>query len=181
MTIPDHPAARRTARVHPRAAALLAGIAAFGSLAASCRGRNDPSLTGLCEGRVATRRVESTVDTILPYAGTGLAGLKGKHFSLRLEFSLPPTTGPAAGTSECQGAMGEARFSGDLPAQLRTAAAENGVAGWRIEGDTILVGLNPRARDNNLVISLPLAGGRGHWSLGTFAGEVARGSATAGR
>ncbi|NUQ20055.1 MAG: hypothetical protein HOQ09_03755 [Gemmatimonadaceae bacterium] len=178
----SHPSpSPRQRPAHRAVAALVAGIAAFVSVAASCGGRNDATLTGLCEGHAATQRVAATVDTVLPYAGAGLAALKGTRFTLGLAFSPPPPTGPAAGTAECQGAIGEARFSGDLPAPLRTAAAENGIAGWRIEGDTILVGLNPRARDNNLVMSLPLKGGRGHWSLSTFAGEVARGNATAGR
>ena len=161
--------------------ALVAATAAFVSLAASCGNRTDATLTGLCDGREATHRVEAVVDTVLPFAGAALADLKGQRFELRFTFAPPAPTGPTAGTAECQGAMGTARFAGELPEKLRSATASDGSAGWRIEGDTILVDLNPRARDNNLVMSLPLAGGRGHWALSTFAGEVARGIATGGR
>ena len=159
----------------------IAAAAAFASLAASCGTRTDATLTGLCEGREATHRVEAVVDTVLPFGGPALADLRGQRFTLRFTFAPPAPTGPAAGTAECQGAMGTARFGGDLPEKLRGATAQDSTAGWRIEGDTILVDLNPHARDNNLVMSLPLAGGRGHWALSTFAGEVARGVATGGR
>ena len=44
---------------------------------------------------------------------------------------------------------------------------------WRVEGDTVFLDLNPKSRDNNLMMVLPIHGGRGHWGLSTFAGEVA--------
>ncbi|NUO64116.1 MAG: hypothetical protein HOQ12_14150 [Gemmatimonadaceae bacterium] len=169
------------ARLARASIAALAFAAALASIAASCGTHGDQTLTGLCEGRTATHRVEAVVDTILPFGGAALAELQGKHFVLRLTFSPPAPTGPTAGTAECQGAMGSARFAGELPERLRGATAADSTAGWRIDGDTILVDLNPRARDNNLVMSLPLAGGRGHWALSTFAGEVARGATTGGR
>ncbi|HEX2781058.1 MAG TPA: hypothetical protein VHM30_16280 [Gemmatimonadaceae bacterium] len=166
----------------PRGLAPFAAAAvAFVALAATCGPRNDATLTGLCEGRNAEQRVDATVDTVLPYGGPALAAVKGRHFALHIAFSPPPLTGPAAGTAECQGAMGEAHFSGDIPLPLRGGAAQDNTAGWRIEGDTILVDLNPKARDSNLVMSLPLRGGRGHWALSTFAGETVRGAATTGR
>ena len=164
-----------------RLAPIGAAALAFAALAATCAQHNDPTLTGLCEGRGATQRVDASVDTVLPHAGAALGALEGRHFALRLAFSPPPATGPAAGTSECQGAMGEAKFSGDLPDPLRGGASRDGTAAWRIEGDTVLVDLNPKARDNNVVMSLPMRGGRGHWALSTFAGEAVRGAATSGR
>ena len=164
-----------------RLAPIGAAGLAFVALAATCARRNDPTLTGLCEGRAATQRIDASIDTVLPHGGAALAAMKGRHFALRLDFSPPPATGPAAGTSECQGAMGEARFSGELPEPLRSAASRDSTAAWRIEGDTVLVDLNPKTRDNNVVMSLPMRGGRGHWALSTFAGEAARGVATSGR
>jgi hypothetical protein len=171
------PRARTTRRV-----ALVASLcaAALATLAASCGRRGEPTLGGLCEGREATQRVDATADTVLPFAGQGMVPMKGRHFALRITFSPPAPTGPTAGTSECNGAMGEAHFSGDLPEPIRGAAAADNTAGWRIDGDTVLVDLNPRARDNNLVMSLPVRGGRGHWALSTFAGEVVRGVTTSG-
>lgn len=163
------------------AAALAVAAGAVAAVAASCGPRNDPSLTGLCDGREATQRVDATVDTVLPFAGPLLAAIRGRHFALRITFSPPDPTGPAAGTAECQGAMGEAHFSGDIPEPLRGGADAGNTAGWRIEGDTILLDLHPKARDSNLVMSLPVRGGRGHWALSTFAGETVRGVTTSGR
>ena len=161
--------------------ALAAGAAAMATIAASCGPRNDPSLTALCEGREATQRIDATVDTVLPFGGATLAATRGRHFALRITFSPPAATGPAAGTAECQGALGQAHFSGDIPEPLRGGAASDNTAGWRIEGDTILLDLHPKARDANLVMSLPVRGGTGHWALSTFAGEAVRGTTTSGR
>jgi hypothetical protein len=171
----------RARSLHPLLLAAAATGAALVLLAASCGPKNDQTLSALCERREAVQRIDASVDTILPHAGTGLAAVRGRHFALRLTFTPAPVTGPAAGTAECEGVIGEARFSGDLPLPLRNAAASNDTAGWRIDGDTVLVDLNPRARDNNLVMSVPLRGGGGHWALSTFAGEVVRGRLTTAR
>ena len=72
--------------------------------------------------------------------------------------------------------MGTATFKGDVPLQLRSATSGDNTATWRIEGDTVILDLNPKTRDNNLMLVLPVAGGRGRWGLSTFAGEVARGT-----
>jgi hypothetical protein len=76
--------------------------------------------------------------------------------------------------------MGTASFKGDIPEPLRNATEPGGTATWRVEGDTVLLDLNPKSRDNNLMMVVPLAGGTGHWGLSTFAGEVARGRTTGG-
>ena len=135
-------------------------------------------LTPLCAGQEVTQRVDATVDTVLPNGGTGLATARGRHFAIRLSFQPSPATGPAAGTggpNACDGRMGSATFKGDVPEQLRSATSSDNAATWRIEGDTVILDLNPKTRDNNLMLVLPLAGGKGHWGLSTFAGEVARG------
>ena len=77
--------------------------------------------------------------------------------------------------------MGTARFSGDVPEPLRNATDAGGSATWRVESDMVFVDLNPKSRDNNLMMVVPLAGGAGQWGLSTFAGEVARGRTTVGR
>jgi hypothetical protein len=71
--------------------------------------------------------------------------------------------------------VGSASFSRDIPAAIRAATSAASVASWRVEGDTVLLDLNPHVRDSNVFVTLPLVGGRGHWGLSTFAGEVAGG------
>ena len=166
-----------------RVAAPAAGMAlvALATSAASCNRSGEGTLTGLCDGHATVLRVDASVDSVLPYAGPALAGLGRRHFALRMTFSPPAATGPTAGTAECNGAMGDASFTGDLPEPIRGGASSTGTAGWRIDGDTIILDLNPRARDNNLVMSLPTRGGRGHWALSTFAGEAVRGETTSGQ
>jgi hypothetical protein len=145
--------------------------------------RAPETLAAVCAGREATQRVDATIDTVMPPAGPALGALRGRSFSIRLTFIPGPATGAAAGTggaSGCDGKMGTASFEGDIPEPLRNATEPGGTATWRVEGDTVLLDLNPKTRDNNVMMVLPLAGGRGHWGLSTFAGEVARGRTTGG-
>jgi hypothetical protein len=150
------------------------------SLAFGCVKPGDSlDLAGLCAGTEVTQRVDATIDTILPPGGAALGALRGRSFAIRLTFVPGPATGPMAGTgvgNGCDGRMGTASFKGDVPEPLRNATERGGSATWRVEGDTVILDLNPRTRDNNLMMVLPLAGGRGHWGLSTFAGEVARGA-----
>ena len=152
-------------------------------LAVACR--SDPeTLAPLCAGRETTQRVDVTIDTVMPMAGPALSVLKGRTFAIQLTFVPGPATGAAAGTggaSGCDGKMGTGRFSGDVPEPLRNATDPGGSVTWRVERDVVFVDLNPRTRDNNVVMALPLAGGEGHWGLSTFAGEVARGRTAVGR
>lgn len=142
------------------------------------RSSNDAALHGICEGREGSRRVVSTIDSVIAPAGADLAALRGRTFTVDVALKPAPSTGPAAGTGgSCGGRMGDAHFSGDLPDPLKSATSADGGASWRTEGDSVLLDLNPGSRDNNLVLVLPLAGGLGHWGLSTFAGEVARGVA----
>ena len=141
------------------------------------------TLAALCAGQETTQRVDATIDTVMPAAGPALGVLRGRSFSIRLTFVPGPATGAAAGTggaSGCDGKMGTASFKGDIPEPLRNATEPGGTATWRVEGDTVLLDLNPKSRDNNLMMVLPLAGGAGHWGLSAFAGEVARGRTTGG-
>ena len=152
--------------------------------ALACRRPGDAdTLAALCAGRETTQRVDATIDTVMPSAGSALGFLRGRSFAIRLTFVPGPATGAAAGTggaSGCDGKMGTASFKGDVPEPLRTATERGGSATWRVEGDTVLLDLNPKSRDNNLMMVVPLAGGTGHWGLSTFAGEVARGRTTGG-
>ena len=149
------------------------------ALASACsRPGDSPDLAPLCAGREVTHRVDATIDTVLPHGGDALAAAKGRHIAIRLTFHPAAATGPAAGggASGCDGRMGNATFKGDVPEPLRNATERGGAATWRVEGDTVILDLNPQTRDNNLMMVLPIGGGRGHWGLSTFAGEAARGA-----
>jgi hypothetical protein len=162
-----------------RFARFAVGVLVAGLATACSRPGDSRDLAPLCAGHEVTQRVDATVDTVLPNGGTGLATARGRHFAIRLSFQPSPATGPAAGTggaNACDGRMGTATFKGDVPQQLRSATSADNTATWRIEGDTVILDLNPKTRDNNLMLVLPLAGGKGHWGLSTFAGEVARGT-----
>ena len=150
--------------------ALLIALAAAAAVA--CAPRKAPTLEPLCAGSTVATRVLATIDTVRPPAGPELAAAKGTHFELRLTFAAPSAR---ASATECGGTSGNAIFAGTLPDRIGTATSSAGTASWRIGGDTILVDLNPGTRDNNVFIVLPLHGGRGHWGLSTFAGEVAGG------
>ena len=141
------------------------------------------TLAALCAGRETKQRVDVTIDTVMPPAGAELGVLRGRSFAIRLTFVPGPATGAAAGTggvSGCDGKMGTASFDGDIPEPLRNATEQGGAATWRVEANTVLVDLNPKSRDNNLMLVLPLGGGAGRWGLSTFAGEVARGRTAGG-
>ena len=150
--------------------------------AVACRSEPE-TLAPLCAGRETTQRVDVTIDTVMPPADQALSVLKGRTFAVELTFVPGPATGAAAGTggaSGCDGKMGAGRFSGDVPDPLRNATDQGGSFTWRVESNVVFVDLNPRTRDNNVVMSLPLAGGEGQWGLSTFAGEVARGRTAGG-
>ena len=97
-----------------------------------------------------------------------------------MTFDFPAGATVTSGdASNCTGTHGTAAFSGTLPDRIRLATASSGQATWRIEGDTVLLDLNPGTRDNNVFVVLPLDGSKGHWGLSTFPGEVAGGTTTA--
>ena len=147
-------------------------------LVAGCgRAATAGNLSAICDGQEASRRLPSTIDSVMAPGGAELAALRGRTFTLDVALRPAPSTGPAAGTGGCDGRMGDAHFSGELPEPLRGATSPEGRATWRTEGDSVLIDLNPGTRDNNLVLVLPLGAGSGHWGLSTFAGEVARGVA----
>ncbi|HET9004110.1 MAG TPA: hypothetical protein VFN39_08965 [Gemmatimonadaceae bacterium] len=138
----------------------------------ACAPKQPPTLAALCSGGTATARIAATIDTTRPPAGPELAAAKGTRFELTFTFAAPATRGA---DSHCTGTAGTAIFSGALPERLRPATSSVGRASWRIDGETVLLDLNPGTRDNNVFVALPLNGGRGHWGLSTFAGEVAAG------
>lgn len=155
-------------RLHSRATLLLAAAA----LSLACAPKHPPALSALCSGATAAARIAATIDTTRPPAGPELTAAKGSRFELTLNFAAPATRGPG---SSCDGSTGTATFSGPLPDRIRTATSSASQATWRIDGETVFLDLNPGTRDNNVFIALPLNGGRGHWGLSTFAGEVAAG------
>ena len=162
MTIPTN---RRHAM---RALAPLAAAV----LSLACAPKRAPTLAALCSGGTATARVEATIDTTRPPAGPDLTAARGTRFELSFTFAAPAARGAA---SSCTGTTGTATFTGTLPDRIRTATSATGQASWRIDGETVLLDLNPGTRDNNVFVALPLNGGRGHWGLSTVAGEVAAG------
>lgn len=162
MTIPPFP------RLSRRGPALLLGAV----VALACAPKPAPTLAPLCSGGTAAAHVAATIDTTRPPAGPDLTAAKGSRFVLLFTFAAPSTR--ATGTA-CTGTAGAATFTGAVPDRIRTATSPAGSASWRIEGDTVLLDLNPGARDNNVFVVLPLHGGGGHWRLSTFAGEVAGG------
>ena len=167
-------------RIRRRPTAFASLAVAIAIAAASCRaaeGKKE-SIAALCDGRSASAVAISLVDTVLPGAGEALAVIKNRSFETRLTFQPGATSGAAAGSggrSGCEGRMGSATFEGEIPEPLR-GAASSGSATWRVEGDSIWLDLNPGVRDNNIFMVLPLRGGKGHWSLSTFAGDVVRGA-----
>lgn len=156
-------------RLSRRARALLLGAV----VAVACARKPAPTLAPLCSGGTPTAHIAATIDTTRPPAGPELAAAKGSRFELRFTFAAPSTRATGGG---CTGTAGTATFTGTLPDGIRTATSPAGSASWRVEGDTVLLDLNPGARDNNVFVVLPLHGGRGHWGLSTFAGEVAAGA-----
>ena len=151
----------------------VAALILAATVALACAPKKALTLASLCAGSSVTTRVSATIDTLRPPAGPELAAAKGSRFELRFTFAGPEA--PASAT-DCSGTSGTAIFSGTLPERIRTATSSAGTASWRIDGDTVLLDLNPGTRDNNLFVVLPLHGGRGHWGLSTFAGEVAGGA-----
>lgn len=142
------------------------------ALSLACAPKQPPTLAALCSGGTATAHVAATIDTTRPPAGPELAAAKGTRFELTFTFAAPASRGT---DSTCTGTAGTATYSGTLPDRIRTATSPVGQASWRIDGETVLLDLNPGTRDNNVFVALPLNGGRGHWGLSTFAGEIAAG------
>jgi hypothetical protein len=145
--------------------------------AAACARATPPTLDALCAGGSADAHIAATVDRVTGPGGPELSALRGTRFVVRISLfpPAPADSSPAANPTGCAGASGAATFAGDLPARIRIATSAASAATWRIAGDTVLLDLNPRTRDNNVFVVLPLDGGRGHWGLSTFAGEVAGG------
>ena len=157
---------------HFRSTAAGAVLVLGASLALACARKPAPTLAKLCFGGAARAHVSATIDTTRPPAGPELAAATGSRFELRFAFKAVE---PRGVESSCDGSTGTATFTGSLPDRIRTATSAAGQATWRIDGDTMLLDLNPGVRDNNVLVALPLNGGRGHWGLSTFAGEVAAG------
>jgi hypothetical protein len=162
---------RQSARSH----LLLLVTAAF---TAACAAKKPPTLSALCTGRGATARVAAAIDTVRSLAGPALVTMKGSRFEMRFDFA-PRADSANRGARDCNESHGTAAFTGTIPERVRLAAAADGEATWRVAGDSVLLDLNPGTRDNNVFVVLPLDGGRGHWGLSTFTGEVAGGTTTA--
>ena len=149
------------------------------SVLAACGGDELP-LVPVCQGRPATVEVRATIDTVLRHGSETLRAEQGSSFDVELELKPAPATGPAAGTglTPCDGKLGDGRFKGDLPDPVRTAVDRQGRLTWRIEGEIMIVDMNPDARDNNLVLILHTDGAEGQLGMSGFAGETARGRAS---
>ena len=147
--------------------------------AIACAAHKPRTLEALCAGGRVVANLDATVDSIRAPAGPALQTLRGRHFAVRLTFvgQADSDGGPTASAAGCSGHSGLAEFAGDFPPGVGTATSGSHQATWRIEGEMVLLDLNPGTRDNNVFVALPLAGGRGHWGLSTFAGEVASGAA----
>jgi hypothetical protein len=156
----------------------LPSLALLG-LVAACGGDEFP-LVPVCQGRAASVEVRATIDTVLRHASETLRGEQGTSFDVELELKPAPASGPAAGTglNPCDGKLGEGRFKGDLPDPVRTTVDRQGRLTWRIEGEIMIVDMNPDARDNNLVLILHTDGAEGQLGMSGFAGETARGRAS---
>jgi hypothetical protein len=154
------------------AAALIAGL-----VGTACTRRALPALAALCAGGSASARVVATLDHVRGPAGPALAALQDSSFPIAFTFIAPDSASRGADSSaaSCSGTRGLATFTGALPEPLRNAASADGRASWQVQQDSVLIDLNPRVRDSNVFLTLPLHGGRGHWGLSTFAGEVAGG------
>ena len=155
-----------------RKAAPLAGL-----IVTACTSSTPPVLAALCTGGNASARVVATLDHVRRPAGPALAALQGSSFQIGFTFVAPDSASHASKASgpACSGSHGTATFSGAIPEPVRNAASADGRASWQVQDDSVLIDLNPRVRDSNVFLTLPLHGGRGHWGLSTFAGEVAGG------
>ena len=169
-----HPA---SASRSPRRALSLLLLPLAASLGA-CGGDELP-LVPVCHGRPTTVEVRATIDTVLRFGSETLRAEQGGGFEIKLDLKPAPATGAAAGTglTPCDGKLGEGRFSGDLPDPVRVAVDRRGRLTWRIEGEIMIVDMNPDARDNNLVLILHTDGAEGQLGMSGFAGETARGRA----
>lgn len=159
-----------------RLARTLIAIAA--PLVAACARQAPATLSALCAGQRGEARVVATVDFVRGPGGAALTSLQGTRFALTFAFAPPGDSGDAGPGSStgCNGVHGSATFGGTIPDAIRHAASANGEASWRVQDDSVLLDLNPRVRDSNVFLTLPLRGGGGHWGLSTFAGEVAGGA-----
>ena len=157
-----------------RGAVILAAaplVATVTTLAGCRRPAGEPaSLESLCRGNPAQTRVTLVVDSVRSTAGPALQELRGGRYALRLSFG-----GGGSPVGRCEGRRGTVRIDGTLPPPLAGAASASAPPEWHILGDRAVIELNPRARDNNLSLSLPLRGGPGRWGLSAIAGEVASG------
>ena len=159
---------------HPRRLAALA----LALVAAACARTPPATLAALCAGGRGAAQVVATVDFVRGPGRPALASLEGSRFELTFAFAAPGDSrrddeGSAPG---CNGTNGTATFTGALPEAIGHAASAQGEATWRVQDDSVVLDLNPRVRDSNIFLTLPLRGGRGHWGLSTFAGEVAGGA-----
>ena len=161
-----HPAAAPPYRAFARA---LAGALVCAAVACA---REPADIADLCSGGPATATIEATVDTVRPPAGAALLAWKGQNFRMRLTFAA--SAGAIAGAG-CDERSGTATFEADFPDPIRNATAASREASWRIQGEMVMLDLNPGTRDNNVFVAIPLKRGEGHWGLSTFVGEVAGG------
>jgi hypothetical protein len=155
----------------------LVAALALGLGTASCARKTPATLAAVCAGGRGAAHVVATVDFVRGPGGPALASLKGSEFELTLAFARgDPRRADDGSARDCAGTRGSATFSGALPEAIGHAASAQGETSWRVQDDSVLLDLNPRVRDSNVFLTLPLHGGRGHWGLSTFAGEVAGGA-----
>jgi len=152
-------------------------VLAAGLIAAACGRKAQPSLAAICAGARAEARVVATVDHVRGPGGPALTSLQGTRFELRFTFLAPAPGSPGGdAAATCAHDRGTATFTGEIPDPVRNATSREGTASWELQGDSVLLDLNPRVRDSNVFVTFRLDGGRGHWGLSTFAGEIAGGA-----
>jgi hypothetical protein len=152
--------------------ALLLGAALLACAPRTVRG----SLDALCATPPAAVAAPLTlwIDSVIPAAPESLRRARGEP--VRLTLTLHPDPSPILPL--CQDREGVVTREGELPGRLEQASTTPADARWRIEGGNVIVDFDPRSRDNNFALSLPLVPGTGRWWLSTIAGEVAQGRVT---
>ncbi len=140
---------------------------------AACAPRTATQLEEVCATPPAAVvvPVSIVVDSVEPAAPLQLRQDRGRTYDLTLTL-LP---GEAPAPQDCPNRSGVVTYQDGIPTALASASAGSGNAVWRIQGTDVVVDFAPRYRDNNFMLSLPLAGGEGRWSLSTIAGDVAHG------
>ena len=157
------------ARFRPASSAALVPLASL-ALALACVHHPSSTITDVCAGGDVAASVGLVIDSVAPVGGAGLEALRGETFDIVVNlFNQLENV-------HCVDRSGEASVDiEDLPDELASAASRARTAQWRVDGLAVVVELNRGVADNNLLLSLPLDGSDGRWSLSRLTGVVAQG------